>query len=518
MYEDLEQVSRAFLLKSYWREGWIGARQALTLDGAGMEAHARERLIVLERELRPRNLVQQVQSIVLSRHHGDIDLDEYRERDPDPTAAYQGSQALAERLGEEVAVDEAAFRQLLPELTTGPETLISFGAGLALGAVSPRTTWEGLLLAFGQTPEEKRNAQVLGGFLAKLGSRDPTTANMLLDEAIEHPILGSWFPVLQCALQIDPKGVERLRRSLALGVAPIGMFRCLAWGRAHATVTGADLKDLLERIATKARGSPVALEIVFFRFFGDKDAKRPHEPEIVDAGLALLVQMELDKSNARLDHELQLVVSVCIEGPAGETVAAKLCDGLKLAVANRVAQIGDYHNLFSALCKVQPRTVLDSFFGGNVLERRAAERMMKSSSQHRGNPLDAIPEDELVAWCDLAPEPRYVEMASVVSYLQGSEAEPGSHWSGIALRMMERSPDPVAVARMFAKRFRPHGWSGSLAVILESRKVLLSQLEQLPDPRLVEFARAEALRLAEEIEAERRWEVEHDRGRDERFE
>jgi hypothetical protein len=341
---------------------------------------------------------------------------------------------------------------------------------------------------------------------------------MLLDEAVEHPILGPWFPLLQGSLQIDAKGVERLRRSLALGAARIGMFRCLAWGRAHATVTAVDLKDLLERIATKPHGSPVALEIVFFRFFGDKDAKRPHEPEIVDAGLALLAQMDFDKINARLDHELRLVVSVCVEGPAGETVAAKLCDDLKLAVANRVAQIGDYHNLFSALCKVQPRTVLDSFFGGDELERRAAERMMKSSSQHRGNPLDAMPEDELVAWCDLAPEPRYVEMASVVSYLQGSEEEPGSHWSVIALRMMERAPDPVAVARMFAKRFRPHGWSGSLAVILESRKVLLTQLEQHPDPRLVEFACAEALRLAEEIEAQRRWEAEHDRGRDERFE
>jgi hypothetical protein len=196
-----------------------------------------------------------------------------------------------------------------------------------------------------------------------------------------------------------------------------------AWGRAHATVTAADLKDLLERIATKPHGSPVALEIVFFRFFGDKDAKRPHEPEIVDAGLALLAQMEFDKINARLDHELRLVVSVCVEGPAGETVAAKLCDDLKLAVANRVAQIGDYHNLFSALCKVQPRTVLDSFFGGDELERRAAERMMKSSSRHRGNPLDAMPEDELVAWCDLAPDPRRgIRLALVRNCLENDGA------------------------------------------------------------------------------------------------
>jgi hypothetical protein len=65
---------------------------------------------------------------------------------------------------------------------------------------------------------------------------------------------------------------------------------------------------------------------------------------------------------------------------------------------------------------------------------------------------------EYIAWCDLASEPRYPTMASVVSYMQGSEEEPGPHWSGVALKMMARAPDPVAVARVFVKRFRPSGW------------------------------------------------------------
>ena len=85
--------------------------------------------------------------------------------------------------------------------------------------------------------------------------------------------------------------------------------------------------------------------------------------------------------------------------------------------------------------------------------------------------------------------------------------------------MMARAPDPVAIARVFVKRFRPgSGWSGSLAVILEGRKTLLAELVEHPDPRLVEFARTDALRFAEEIEAERSREAEHDRAMDQRFE
>jgi hypothetical protein len=362
-----------------------------------------------------------------------------------------------------------------------------------------------------------RNPQMLKGFLHKLADREPELASALLTEAVKDPVLGVSFPDLQSSVPIDADGVERLRASLALGRAPIEMFRLLAWGRVHETVTPRDLKDLIERIATKPNGTAVGLDIVFFRLFGDKEAKRAHEPEVIEAGLALLETMKFDDIHARLDHELRLIVSACVDGPGGEAVAAKLCHGLELAVANREAQIGDYHDLFAALCKVQPQIVLDSFFGGDDRELRGAVRMARSFSP-RGNPFDTMPEDEIFAWCDLAPETRYVLMASVVSYLQGSEEEPGSPWSAIALRMMDRAPDPVAIAQVFAKRFRPSGGSGSMAATLESRGLLLTELEQHRDPRLVEFARAERPRLAIEVDSWRKWEADLDRQRNERFE
>ena len=84
--------------------------------------------------------------------------------------------------------------------------------------------------------------------------------------------------------------------------------------------------------------------------------------------------------------------------------------------------------------------------------------------------------------------------------------------------LLERAPDPVAVARIFVKRFWPSGWTGSLAVILEGRRKLFTNLEHSPDPELAEFAIAEGRRLGSDIEAQRRWETEHAHKRDERFE
>jgi hypothetical protein len=140
MYEDLERASRALRAESCWREGWIAARQTLGFDGAGMDANARQRLIRLERELRPQNLVQKVRSIVLSNVHDSIDLDEYD--DDDAVNKYQRLRRLAEKLGEEVAVDDDALHDLLSELSAGSGELFSFGVGLARSTAAPRATWQ----------------------------------------------------------------------------------------------------------------------------------------------------------------------------------------------------------------------------------------------------------------------------------------------------------------------------------------------------------------------------------------
>lgn len=171
-----------------------------------------------------------------------------------------------------------------------------------------------------------------------------------------------------------------------------------------------------------------------------------------------------------------------------------------------------------ALCKAQPVTVLDTFFGGTEAERRQSIRMMGWFGTHLGNPLDAIPESDLIGWCERDPATRYLTMASVASYLRGSEEDASSHWSAIALTILERAPDRVAVLKEFAERFQPSAWSGSLTAILEGRSALLVELEQHADPRVVEFSVAEKERLAKEIEAKRRFEADHDRLTDERFE
>ncbi len=396
--------------------------------------------------------------------------------------------------------------------------LVSFGGGLAEGAADARELWKALVRAFVAVPEENRDARVLIGFLRKLGDRAPNLAAELLDAAVDHEALGCWFPLLQCSVTIDETGVNRLRRSLALDLAPVAEFRNLAWGRSHESVSAKDLKELVTHIGEKPNGVNVGLEIVFFRLFGDQEKKRAHEPDMIEAGRDLLGKLEIGEGRTRNDHELGLIVARCLAEEAGVPVARALCERFKEAADKRGGQVQHYHEFFEGMCKAQPVIVLDTFFGGDEPKRRTSARMLRRFGEHQSNPLDSVADECVITWCDGDPDMRYGAMAAVVSYLSGSEGNASSRWSHIALKLLERAPDRVAVAKQFAERFRPPSWSGSLAPILEGRRVLLTELEQHPDPRVVEFAIAEGQRLATEIEAERKFETAHDRLTDERFE
>ncbi|OLB20767.1 MAG: hypothetical protein AUH15_10660 [Acidobacteriales bacterium 13_2_20CM_55_8] len=69
------------------------------------------------------------------------------------------------------------------------------------------------------------------------------------------------------------------------------------------------------------------------------------------------------------------------------------------------------------------------------------------------------------------------------------------------------------VLEQFVTQFTPMSWNGSLAVILESNAKLLNELDEYPDPAVVQFVAQEKVRLGKAIETERRAETLADRER-----
>jgi hypothetical protein len=515
--EELANVCRAISQKRFWPEGWLAVRQTLDLDAKGVEAEGLAPLIAIEVDLRPTDLLQRVRSVVFSTRLQGVDLEDYEDHSTeDMSTRMARTEALARDLGKAVATEEAVLDELLPEVVSCAGRLWSFGQGLVDGTGDAADMWKRLVAALTATEQGLRRPQVLAGFLHQVHTGNKELANALLEDALEHETLAQWYPFLQVSFPLDLEGVARLKRSLALGKTPVAMYECLAYGRATDPIPAPDLKELVMTMAAMPSGYDVAIEILHMRLHSDEGRKDGIAPELIDAGRDLMEQLVFTKKNDREDYRLGGIAKSCLKGAKGAAVVKAICRKLKTAVAKYETYAFDNDDLLEGLFSAQPIAALDELFAGEATELQQGLRIMHDV-RIRKYPLGVVTEADLLHWCDGQPATRYPALAQVItiSHRKG-EAAP-LQWTSIALRFLEKAPDPSTVLKEFVSQFKPaSGWSGSLAAILEANATLLDDLDAYPN--LAGIVAQEKLKVQQAIDAQKRFETSLDRARDERFE
>ena len=247
----------------------------------------------------------------------------------------------------------------------------------------------------------------MGGFLTGLQKRDSKLTDKMLDEALQHPSIGPYFPQLQASVPIDDHGLNRLHDALELGKADITQFYALAYGRASDNIPGPQFRDLLLAIASKPGGLTVSLEILSMRLFGDAADKRSTVPEVAEVGRALLDAFEFHKKDRRTDREdreLGRIAQVSLVGDEGVPVVRRMVQKMMVAVRRYDIYAHDQDDLMTGLLQVHPIVVLDEAFSGDAEARENAVQAFADFQRFHKNPMGVISDDVLLAWCDADPD------------------------------------------------------------------------------------------------------------------
>jgi hypothetical protein len=511
-HDELERLFRTFAADGFWREGWFACRHALRFDRGRLGPDAEARLTALEGTLRPSDLAAQVMAVVLGKN-SPIDLDTL-EAD-NFVEANERCEANARELGEAVAADDATFAKLMPDMLQGGARARSFGRGLAGASSQPFSKWTTLVDGLNQIAPEQRDIRVLSGFLAEVWERDRDLAERLLDSTFDQPVLLPLIVELQTAVEIDERGIARLKRAVGVDLVPICTFKYLAYGGVASGLPGGPFKGLLLQIANRPDGYPIALEILYMRYFSDRTTRGQYEPELIEAGRELLRRIVFPTAGQGEGHIFADVVRVCAAGADAGAIAAEVAVRLRQAVAKH--ETYSFHNeeLLEALLKVQAVAVLDALFEGSDEDQRAGLEIFDYLRSK--NPADVIPCDVLVAWCDVAPEIRYPLASAIVTFNSRPEGKAAQEWSEQAVALLVSAPDPERVLATFIERFRPSSWSGSRAAIIEANAQLLDGVNEIV-PSLLPLVMDAKVQLAQEVDRERQLETERDRVGNERFE
>jgi hypothetical protein len=511
-YDELERVCISIAKRSFWPEGWSAVKETQYYHARELSNDEFARLALLESGLRPIDLVQKARTFVFSRKHIELWLDS--EDGGDIETKLKRVEATAEQLGRSVAFDEQAFAILVPDMVTSDAQLWSFAAGLAKGARDPRGVWNTIVKQFSIT-ETGRNPEILRGFVAALNDVNAGVAGKLLDEAVYDDVLGPIFPLLQ-STSMDERCVQRLIASLRFGRVPIEGYRQVAYGRATASLSVANLEKLLAEISTKAKGFQVAAEILWMRIQGDS-RQADYCSDLAHIGRELLRNVQFEDKDDRGDHVLGEIVRSCLVGDQGDAVARDVCRKLRSAIAKYNTHAYYHGNLLRALCCVQPFAVLDEIVGVDE-EDFSGKRFIDDISFVRGNPLNVLPAEIIVAWCEKDSSTRYPIAASAVTPFERIDHASPTRWTNTALLLLDRAPDRVEVLKQFVCKFTPSSWSGSRAEIIEQNAKLLDLIDQYPDPVVRQFVTQEKNRFAVHIKQARELDDQMDRHTDERFE
>jgi hypothetical protein len=424
-------------------------------------------------------------------------------------------EANARELGEAVAADDATFVKLMPDMLRGGTRARSFGQGLAGASSQPFSMWTTLVDGLKQIVPEQRDITVLRGFLAEVWEHDRDLAQSILDSIFDQSVLVPLIVEVQTAVEIDERGIARLERAVGIDLVPIWTFKYLAYGGVASRLPGNRLKDLLLQIANRHDGYPVALEILYMRYFADRTGQCQYDPELIDAGRELLRRIVFQSTEQGDGHKFADVVRVCAAGAEGGAIAAEVAVRLRLAVANY--ETYSFHNqeLLKALLEVQAVAVLDALFEGSDEDQKAGLQMFRNLSSR--SPADIIPCGVLVAWCDVAPKVRYPLASVIVTFNSSPEESAAQEWSEQALALLTGAPNPEIVLTTFIERFQPSHWIGSLATIIEANARLLDDMNEIA-PSLLPLAMGAKSQLLHQVDRERQLETGRDRIRNEHFE
>ena len=519
MLDEVIALARAFTGNSGWPEGWIGVRNAVRRGNGKLSEFALKKLEQLEKRLRPSDLAGMIRSYALSPEWSALDIADLDEDEElKPLEARQKVHDVCTDLGQQLAADLMQLDALLPEIVASDSSkTFALGRGLATGCASIAECWSRLRDEFLKIPEGKRQAQLLSGFLASAVAHSAEETESLLDEILADPRLNPYLLYWQANAGVNVKAFERLMKALAIDTVPVSSFGLLANGRAHEGLDDEQLRQILRGITGKDGGNSVATQILGMRVFGKLSDKLPITESLKATGREFLAKVELEKG-AHFDHMIGHIIEVSFDKQEYEDQARAFCSRILSEIRRWNVYAWDLSETITALTKTSPVVILDMLVEQAAGADGTGQRVFQDIRNERACPLDHIADDVWMAWAAKRPETRYERLARVMRFSNSGDEDHADGWSYAAMRLIEVAPEPERILDTFLQRFRPNGWSGSLADTLATRTPLIDALKHHSKPEVAAWANGHAPAFAAHVDRERAREAAEGRARDQTFE
>lgn len=396
-------------------DGWLPGLKAVRqlLVSQSLKEPAQTRASEFEELVSPKGIRNQVLAAIAMR-----DPFDYSRRTEDGEDAYVRAAEHGRALGRQLAADPSLLTLLLPELLSSDVYVqaVSIGQGVASASADGAALMEEIRAYASSVADLKSMSHLfVSGLFTGWAERDPVLLYRLLDQAVEDPILGSWFPRLQCGMPLGEEGVGRMMASIAAARAPIVSYSCLSNGRILDAVPAADVVQILDALAGRSMdGLRVVIDILQVVVYCS--SRRSQDETVLLAGFCNRLLVDFDwpvagNLNDQLDHEIAVLIGFVAKQSASFEEVANLLDRVVACSDTRSRYAGEgVATCLAPLLRRYPFQVLD-----NLLRQRAIPGWQNSVDNvvldswrvdSSGEARPVMNADELIGWCARDPVER----------------------------------------------------------------------------------------------------------------
>lgn len=443
----IDRAMRDVLVVGYWPEGWTAVRN--TLRGKQGTAHDAKRplLVLLEKHLRPRDTLSQARTYLRSKPWGALDVPgdwDSTGRDDIESSRLRVDEKARE-LGKSIVADTATFDAILGELVSSDaQRARQFGEGIGIATADLFSTWQRLVEAFGRHSAASRNESVLSGFLRSCGERDIAIQRHLLDEAVEHAVLASVYPLLQVFGADDEEALRRLLRSLGAKRASADAYRAIWVMRGDPelfcqVVLGVcELKD----------GMRIAIDVFCMRLHGLAHRGEPIANAFDACARDLLSKLVFEGIEPNESSDLSRLIHRGFAGDLSSESALTFARRLHEAIVSHRVSASAVKDIFESLVRVQPIIVLDVFFGRRFVPVNAFEILGSAKPRL----LDSIALDVIGCWCSMDPETRVPRVLTELTALSNAGDDGNLGWTPVLSMLLGLTKNRLASFRAIERQ------------------------------------------------------------------
>lgn len=531
MRNKITDAARKLNTNRPWVEGWKAVRSTIYFDHTKRKEEDSseplpDNLALLDKELKPDDLIPKIMTYVLGKGHDYWALD--ANFDHEDTNKYRDTEkrlgAKALQLGHEFAASDHELNELGLDLFSNDwmPYRAAFGRGLTKGCHDLRVGWQQLIDQLEQQHEGNKDFAVFGGFIEGADSLDPALAQELLDQCAQHPQLRNVLVGLHPQREFTETDLDRCVALLDEPAISPRMYGSILWRDGYAHLPGGRVLDLAERLLSKPNGDDVVLEAL--------SMKLPAKEEAADTlGLALrriglraatqMIQGDHRHAAASMDYNMERVVSSALRFDGNEAEKREWLDTIIAVIDEHHGYIHEFASAIATTIAWMPEAFLHRVFEGTEQEQHRRLFFLRDEGL-RESPLSKTDVDVLIEWCRAKNDHgAWASIAAGIS-LWSKDKDHGKTVtiSESSIKLLEASPNPEAVLESFAERVTPSSWSGSRASVMQSRADAIGRLVEHERPDISQAVKSVSAKLAKLIEYERERERREDEDREQRFE